>query len=198
MTVTRTWEKHPVQQIRLQKTKKTHYLAAIVLACQTSKISLVAEQLFYVPLNFDTFHINALLDTGAFSSALPIKLSNLILKNKGPSNILKSSQVFPQSTKVADGRIILVERCVQVQITIGCFQFTQEFLILKNMFSTKLGLPIFRKNKILIHLFRGLHYLPNLKTSLAWSTKYDRKLSKPQILHTVSRNYNASESTRKY
>ena len=127
---------------------------------------------------------NVLLDTGAFSNALPNKVSNLILKNKETNNILKSSKVFLESLKVADGRIICVERCVQVQLTIGYFQFTEEFLSLKNKFSTLLGLLFFRKNNIVIYLFKVLLYLPNLTISLA--TKYDRKLSKSNVLHTVS------------
>ena len=114
----------------LQKTEKPHYLTAIVPACKTSKIYLIGETFFYVLLIFDTFHINALLNTGAFSSVLPIKLFNLI-PNKEPSKILKSSKVFPESVKMADGRVIGVEKCVQIQISIGNCQFTEEFLILK-------------------------------------------------------------------
>ena len=128
--------------------------------------------------------MNCLIDTGAFSSPLPIRLFNLILNNE-PSKILKSSEVFPESVKMADGRVIGVEKCVQIQITIGKCQFAEEFLILKNMTSTLLGLLFFRKNNIVIHPFKGLLYSPELTISLAVSTKYDRKLSKPQILHTV-------------
>ena len=88
---------------------------------------------------------------------------------------------------MADGRVTGVEKCVQIQITIGNCQFKEEFLILKNMTSTLLGLPFFRKNNIVIHPFKCLLYLPERTISLALSTKYDRKLSKPQILHTVSK-----------
>ena len=87
---------------------------------------------------------------------------------------------------MADGRVIGVEKCVQIQITIGNCQFT-EFLILKNMTSTLLGLPFFRKNNIVINPFKILLYLPELSISEAVSTKHDRKLSKSQILLTVSK-----------
>ena len=134
-TLPEPWDKHPIQQIQpIKKLNQPHYLTAIVPACKTGKISLQGEKLFYVPLIFDTFHINALLDTGAFSSALPIKLFNLILK-KEPSKILKSSETFPESVKMADGRVICVEKCVQIQITIGNCQFTEEFLIAKYDFN---------------------------------------------------------------
>ena len=52
---------------------------------------------------------------------------------------------------------------------------------------TSLGLPFFRKNKIVKHPFKGLLYLPELIISLAVSTNFHRKLSKSQILHTVSK-----------
>ena len=55
------------------------------------------------------------------------------------------------------------------------------------MTSALLGLPFFRKNNIVIHPFKGLHCLPELTISLALSRKYDRKLSKQQILHTFSK-----------
>ena len=55
------------------------------------------------------------------------------------------------------------------------------------MTSTLLGLPFFRKNNIVIHPFKGLLYLPELIISLALSTKYDKKLSKSRILHTISK-----------
>ena len=87
---------------------------------------------------------------------------------------------------MADGRVIGVEKCVQVQITIRKCQFTEDFLILRNMTSTLLGLPFFRKTNVVIHPFKGLLLLPELTISLAVSTNYDRKLSKSQILHTVS------------
>ena len=109
----------------------------------------------------------------------------MILK-KEPSKILKSSETFPESVKMADGRVVRVEKCVQIQITIGNCQFTEEFLILQNMTSMLLGLPFFRKYNIVIHPYKGLLYLPDLTISLASPIK-NKKLSKSQILHTVSK-----------
>ena len=49
-----------------------------------------------------------------------------------------------------------------------------------------LGLPFFRKYNIVIHPYKGLLYLPDLTISLASPIK-NKKLSKSQILHTVSK-----------
>ena len=55
------------------------------------------------------------------------------------------------------------------------------------MTSTLLSLPFFLKNNTVIYPFEGLPYLPDLTISWAVSIKYERKLSKSQLSHTVSK-----------
>ena len=109
--------------------KKPHYLTAIAPACKIIKI-------FYEERNFSMVRLFLILstltflDTGAFSRALSIKLFNFIM-NKEPSRILESSEVFPESVKLANGRVIRVGNCDQINLITGNCQIKEEFLILK-------------------------------------------------------------------
>ena len=98
---------------------------------------------------------------------------------------------------MADGRVVRVEKCVQIQITIGNCQFTEEFLILQNMTSMLLGLPFFRKYNIVIHPYKGLLYLPDLTISLASPIKNKKTLEIANFTHSLENN-DTSKSTGNY
>ena len=68
-------------------------------------MTLFATNLFYVPLQFNNFTVKALIDTGAFSSAIS---RNLVQKNKNfsPESIKVLDTSYPTKVRVADGQQI--------------------------------------------------------------------------------------------
>ena len=153
----------------------------MVTACRTQITPLSGEKLFYVPSLVKKFRFNAVLDTGAFSSAIPLLLFKKIEYNS--KHILNTNDQFPCTVKMADGTTAKVMRKIRLKFTIGISQFEEYFLVLENLNSMLLGLPLFQKNDILIHPNKGLLYLPETTLSL----NHSKNFSKSLIIHNLSK-----------
>ena len=116
-------------------------------------------------MSFPKLYIDALVDTGAFSSALPLKSFRLIQK-QAPEYNSSSSFSFPKFVKLANGEKVSVLYNVEIVFYIAGTFFNEQFLVLKEMNSPLLGMPFFKKNDIILHPHKGLLYLPDITLSL--------------------------------
>ena len=103
--------------------------------------------------------MKALIDTGAFSSAMPLSVFNKLQK-ENPSCI---SNYKPEksSVKVANGAAVSTYGSFKASFHIANEKFPETFL-LKTMNQTILGLPFFEKNDISIHPKSRTLKLPNI------------------------------------
>ena len=106
-------------------------------------------KLFYIPINLSGCNTNALVDTGAFSSAMPRETMNKI-KSRNPRWIRILPKGELTSVKLADGASKPIIAKVLVKLMFMGKRVEEEFLVLEQMNSVILGLPFFAKNKIVI------------------------------------------------
>ena len=105
---------------------------------RTLSIQLHGDKLYYTQLSFPKFHIDALVDTGAFSSALPLKSFKLIQK-EAPEYISTSCKSFPKFVKLANGENVSFLYNIEIKFYIAGRCFTEQFLVLKEMNSPLLA-----------------------------------------------------------
>ena len=133
--------------------------------------------LFSVPIHF-SFPVKALIDTGAFSSAMPLSVFHK-LQNQRPNMI---SQFNPASSivKVANGTSIATFGSFNACFKIADETFSERFLILKSMNQTILGLPFFEQNDIVIHPRTRTLKLPHITLQLTERIHKHGKISSLQ------------------
>ena len=117
----------PINANRTQKTIKPSQLQSS-LNCFSTPTS---SPLFSVPLSFSSYSIHALVDTGAFSSALtPDHLSKIRLKNP---NAISNESKTSIPVKVANGQKLSRLGSVVLTFKLGGQSFSEPFLLLKTM-----------------------------------------------------------------
>ena len=142
--------------------------------------------LLYVPLQFDNDTFKALIDTGAFSSAIS---RNLVQKFKScsPESIEVLDTSYPTKVRVADGQINVcgkAEFCIQL----GLNHYKEDFLILEQMSSPILGNRFFVKIDIIIHPSKKLLKFPDFALRINSLNSRNKNLSqKNLVLETISK-----------
>ena len=143
------------------------------------------DKLYYIQLSFPKFHIDALVDTGAFSSALPLK-SFKVIQKEAPEYISTSCKSFPKFVKLANGENVSVLYNIEIKFYIAGTCFTEQFLVLKELNSPLLGMPFFKKNDIILHPHKGLLYLPDITLSLN-NVSSSKPIKRNIVLSTISK-----------
>ena len=143
------------------------------------------DKLYYIQLSFPKFHIDALVDTGAFSSALPLK-SFKVIQKEAPEYISTSCKSFPKFVKLANGENVSVLYNIETKFYIAGTCFTERFLVLKEMNSPLLGMPFFKKSDIILHPHKGLLYLPDITLSLN-NVSSSKPIQRNIVLSTISK-----------
>ena len=141
--------------------------------------------LFYIQINFGPFYADLLIDTGAFSSAMPKEVLQKTQK-LSPEAIIKFKHQFSSRVGLANGQKTEVLHSVTTEIQIADSKFEEVFLILEHMTSPLLGNPFFKKNNIVLHPHRGLLYLPDLTLGLK-DSKSNRSGKRTFVLCTQNK-----------
>ena len=142
------------------------------------------KNFFYVYLNFENFYLEALLNTGAFSSAT--SLINLEkIKSQGPALVKSQFESITKTVKMADGTSISIALRCSLIISIGGQTFQENFIVLPQLNSTLLGMHFFKNHEIVVHPNKGLRYLPDYTFTIP--RKNTKTIAEKYILENVSR-----------
>ena len=135
-----------------------------------------SSPLFSVPLSFSSYSIHALVDTGAFSSALtPDHLTKIRLKNP---NAISNESKTSIPVKVANGQKLSTLGSVVLTFKLGGQSFSEPFLLLKTMNRPILGLPFFEKNNITINPSNRTLSFPEMTLQLNEIASLEGKITK--------------------
>ena len=108
---------------------------------------------------------DALVDSGAFTSAIPISMLSIL--QGGAESCIKLSKVDSHtSVKVASGAAVPVLSQAQITFQLGSGEFVEKFLVLAKMNTPILGLPFLRENGIVIDFQQKLLKLPDMTLQL--------------------------------
>ena len=156
-------------------------------------MGLRRSQLLYVPLSFDSLKYYGLIDTGAFTCAMPIALFEKIRNNR--QTLIELSTKLPQhKVRVANGQEVevLFQAKLKFELTPD-HNFTEDFLILPHMNSVILGLPFFDQNGIKIDIQARHLDLPDITFQLNTIRTDDG-----QFLQTYPKNTETLKTTQRY
>ena len=180
---------------KLGKPHITQSISASPNPSASSSINVLSSKprtsLFSIPINF-TFTVKALIDTGAFCSAMPLNIFTKLQK-ENPASITHYNPT-PSSIRVANGSLVPTYGTFKATFNIANEKFTETFLLLKTMNQTILGLPFFEKNDICIHPKSRTLKLPNLTLQLTEKIHHNGKISAvtPKKNHFLKNNSSIS------
>ena len=180
---------------KLGKPHITQSVSASPNPSPSSSINVLSSKprtsLFSIPINF-TFTVKALIDTGAFCSAMPLHIFTKLQK-ENPASITHYNPT-PSSIRVANGSLVPTYGTFKATFNIANEKFTETFLLLKTMNQTILGLPFFEKNDICIHPKSRTLKLPNLTLQLTEKIHHNGKISAvtPKKNHFLKNNSSIS------
>ena len=180
---------------KLGKPHITQSISASPNPSPSSSINVLSSKprtsLFSIPINF-TFTVKALIDTGAFCSAMPLNIFTKLQK-ENPASITHYNPT-PSSIRVANGSLVPTYGTFKATFNIANEKFTETFLLLKTMNQTILGLPFFEKNDICIHPKSRTLKLPNLTLQLTEKIHHNGKISAvtPKKNHFLKNNSSIS------
>lgn len=106
------------------------------------------------------FTFDAIADSGAFTSALPLSLLEH-LKQVAPSCVKPLPKPNFSKVKVASGALVSVLDQVSIFFTLGGVQYSEPFIVLQTMNSPLLGLPFFENNGAVLDFKRKILNLPD-------------------------------------
>ena len=120
------------------------------------------KEMLYVPLDFENgLTIDALVDSGAYVSAIPQKELDRI-KQQSPSNILRSDDPPNFQIQVANGQLEKPTATTTLKVDIGDHIFVEHFVVMKNLTGPITDLHFMRQNSVVIGTTHGLIHFPHL------------------------------------
>jgi hypothetical protein len=117
-----------------------------------SLVPLSFKTLFYVPIIMGTVKIEALVDSGAFSSAISLSEFNRIRAQKTENPVTRVEKVKNEVVRVANGTPARIMFRADIKIQFACRSINEKFVVIDKLNSAILGIPFFKNNNILIDL----------------------------------------------
>ena len=136
------------------------------------------QEMLYVPLDFENnLTVDALVHLGAFVSAIAQDDLETI-KQKAPSNILKTDDPPNFQIQVANGQLEILLATATLNFDIGDTTFAEHFVVMKKLTGPINGLHFLRNNSVVIDTTHGLIHFPHLKMKV--KTASNETTTKPQ------------------
>ena len=149
-----------------------HYLLHF---CQKRK-----KEILYVPLDSENgLTIDALVDSGAYVSAIPQKVLDKI-KQRAPTNILRRDDPPSFQIHVANGQLEKPIAITTPEINIGDRIFAEHSVVVENLTGPIIGLHFLRHNSVVIDTTHGLILFPYLTMQIKSASS--QTSAKPQVV----------------
>ena len=159
-----------------------------------------SENVFIIPLQFETLIMKAVADTGAFSSAMLKKHFDKISRNL----YQKPEKTNPPEINVSTAFLHQSPILFTVQLTfkIGHLQFEEQFMVFETLSAILLGSPFFDKNEIIIDAHNRLLQTPEFYFQLnlmhiKGNNKQKRLSSRKKIMLKTKTTYTLSPGEQK-
>ena len=145
----------------------------------TSTVVLKRKQeMLYVPLDIENnLTVDALVDSGAFVSAIPQDDLETI-KQKAPNIVLKIDEPPIFQIQVANVQIEKPISTATLKFEIGDNGFAEHFVVMKKLTGPIIGLHFMRNNSVVIDTTHGLIHFPHL--TMQAKTASSETSTKPQ------------------
>ena len=115
--------------------------------------------MLYFPRVFGELNIDGLIDTGAFSSAIPEADSRKI-GLMAPHTKLKEGPPLEFQLMVANGQLETPVETVALQFEVGDITFREKFIVLTNLTIPLIGLLFLQRNSTILDMRQGILNFP--------------------------------------
>ena len=139
------------------------------------------KEMLYVPLDFENgLTIDALVDSGAYVSAIAQKELDRIKQQSPPPNIFKFDDPPNFQIQVANGQLEKPTATTTLKFDIGDHIFAEHFVVMKNLTGPNIGLHFMRHNSVVIDTTHGLIHFPPLTKQV--KSALNQTIVKPQAV----------------
>ena len=119
--------------------------------------------MLYVPLDFENNQtVDALVDSGAFVSAIAQNDFDTKKKEKAPKNFLEVDDPPNCQIQVANGQLEKPLATATLKFENGDNIFAEHFVVMKKLTGPTIGLHFMRNNSVVIDTTHGLIHFPHL------------------------------------
>ena len=133
-----------------------------------------------VPILIGNNRYSALIDTGAFTSALPLEIFQKI-RGQAPESILEEKPKPPFRIGLASNEEVEVLFRAKISFTITPASFSETFLILPNMKNILLGYSFLYDNDVKIDVKKSILSLPDFTFQLSYLQNKDGEIERQHI-----------------
>ena len=117
------------------------------------------RKMLFFPMDFGELNIDGLIDTGAFSSAIPEADSRKI-RLLAPHTILNEAPPPEFQIMVANGQLEAPIATVELQFEVGDITFREKFIDMTNLTSPLIGLLFLHRNSTILDMRQGILNFP--------------------------------------
>ena len=128
--------------------------------------------LFYIQIVIGNLKFDALVDTGSFTNALPMRIFNQIADSILFKNSTPTTEIY-----TATGQH---ERCLfstEIQFRVGLAEFKSQFLVIQRLNTPILGAPFLSENNLMADMKQKLLLTPDLTFTINEKQQIDGKKS---------------------
>ena len=139
--------------------------------------------MLYVPLDCQNcLTLDALVVSGAYVSAIAQKVLDRI-KQQAPSNILKTDDPPNFQIQVANGNLEEPVATATLKFDIGAHIFVEQFVVMKSLIGSTIGLRFMRHNSVVIDTTHGLIHFPHLTMQVKSASSGTSAKSQVVLIH---------------
>ena len=110
-------------------------------------------------MDFGELNIDGLIDTGAFSSALP-EADLRKIRLLAPHTILSEGPPPEFQIMVANGQLEAPIATVELQFEVGDITFREKFIVMTNLTNPLIGLLFLQRNSTILDMRQGILNFP--------------------------------------
>ena len=135
------------------------------------------NKLFFINLIMGTHETNALVDTGAFNSAMPL-IDYMRLSQIKKHVILSKRKISSEFVRVANGSTKKIISRVTIQMHILGRDIAEEFMIIDNIRNTILGFSFFEQHDVTVDCKTQRLHFPDMTVQLNEISQEDGNIKK--------------------
>ena len=117
------------------------------------------RRMLYFPMDFGELTLDGLVDTGAFSSAIP-EADLRKIRLLAPQSIVKEGPAPNFQIMVANGQLETPKSTVELKFEVGDIEFHEIFIVMEKLTSPLIGLSFLQRNNTILDMRQGVLNFP--------------------------------------
>ena len=126
----------------------------------STNISLKCKKrMLYFPMNFGELTIDGLIDTGAYSSAIP-EMDLRKIRLLSPQSVIREGPAPNFQIMVANGQLETPKSTIELKFEVGDIEFHEVFIVMGKLTGPIIGLLFLQRNHTVLDMRQGILNFP--------------------------------------